>query len=379
MDPLLNIIAVTIFGFNALELGLFNSLWTIAYIPVSRIVNKLVNKGYFRRALSYSTITLTLLIVLSIISLTHRVKQILYTIYMLHAVTYALSRTSIYTSLLEYYDSSRWSIATYRFMLTVFFIESLLLITISFIGYSVFIDYMHLFLIIVLLVSFKSVFSIPQPELLIERIIFSIEKRLGNILYSTKTILTPLNPYTSREFDRDLLRYKAISLTTIYLSITSLRVSNEYVFTPLPLILRGIGFNAESVILVYGLSKLACFIILLITPVNSLGLTYLSILSRLAVIAYFSISFNTSIATIVLLLTLTYLSHVFTDTALYSLFNEVTYGYKTGTYMAIAEIASLTGSLSSGVILSSFGFGTLFSINVLLLIMLLILVVKVRV
>ena len=355
LDLVFNLIGLKIYGFTVVELGVFNAVWTLTYIFSARVANRLADKGLFKKmqTVSFTTLVFSSIVLFSALN-THNLI-LFYTAYCLHAVTVSYARISTFTSILEYFDSSKWKSVNRGFIKRILVIEGLVLLTLAFTGFKTLVSNIYYFLAILVISSLLAVKAIPQPTLMIERIMFSIEKNLMRMLTPIRATLS-LGYQTIDLPDklgvlRDAFIGGKIGVYAILACLIGLRISNEYMLTPLPYHMMASNYGVESILIVYGSAKLLAPILLGFTPstvTNKGSLLTASTARLLASIAlYYSIN---SLASTILFLSIIFLVNAVLDAILYSLYIEATHGYKTGYYMLVNELTGFTGSLTSGLI-----------------------------
>ncbi len=361
LDLLYNLIGIKLFNFNYINLGLFNTLWTIVYVISIRFTNIFVDRGVFRKIVSVS-ILFNILMTISILQSVYTGNVVLYYLsYCIYAIVISQTRLPIYTSILEYYDSDKWSIVNKTLLYKTIIFEGIFLVTYSHIDINRIIENLYMFLIIIISLGFITVYAIPQPIFPIERIVYKIEKSISRMLTPTRSsFIVSFQPmYLPDKFSiySDLLSKSFINKKEVLTILFFLKISNELLFTPLPLILLSkIGVSLTNILQVYGLAKLMTFTLMIALnpkPLNPISIT-LAILMR-AFSAIILLTFVNNIYMITALITLIFYSNAVLDACLYNLYLETSSGYRTGDYSIISELACLTGSISSGFIITYTG------------------------
>ncbi|OYT39205.1 MAG: hypothetical protein B6U89_04495 [Desulfurococcales archaeon ex4484_58] len=371
LDLLFNLTALKIFNFSIIELGFFNGLWILTYICFVRIAGKFVDQGLFKKSLAISVFSIVSSMIIYIYAVDSLFKFILYASYMIHAVAVSFTRLAASTSILEYYESSKWDIASKNFTYLVLFSESILLIMFSMNGFQDTVYNSQLLLIPLIITGILSIKYIPQPTLMIERTLFSIEKNLSKMLIPVHASLSlgyqSINTPSKLQIINRIFNSAIIKPSTILVCLIALRISNEYVLTPLPYHMFNVAlYTPDQVLFIYGFAKLLSSFLILFLSINiiSRGSRVSAIIARLisAFIIYLYIN-NTAL--VIPLLALILYANALLDSVFYTLYIESTHGYRTEKYSLVNEVSGFTGSLTSGVIYLYTG-----TTNILILILL---------
>lgn len=362
LDLLYNLIGIRLFNFNYIDLGLFNATWTLIYILSTRFTNVFVDKGFFRKTISISIFFNIVMTILLLNSINTRNIHLYYLSYCLYAVIVSETRIPIYTSILEYYDSDKWSTINKSLIFRIIVFEGLFLITYSNIDYTSLISNLDKIFVIIITLNVISVFVIPQPLLLIERIVYRIEKGINKMLSPVRSSLVisfqPIYLPDKTSIYRDLFSKSFVNKKELLIALFGLKISNEFLFTPLPLILmKNNNLNPVSILQIYGFAKILTFIFILVLKIESLnpGLISLAMSLRTASTILLFILLNNTML-IPILITLIFYSNALLDSILYNLYLETSSGYRTGDYTIVSEVACLTGSLASGYLFIFTGF-----------------------
>jgi len=358
LDALANVLAVALFNFSVVELGVLNAVWTLVYILPVRVAGFMADRGLFKKMSFVSAFTTASSTALLALSITIRAKPLFYTAYTLHAIAYAFGLVSVNSCILEVYDSSLWKRATRRLATRVLLLEALIYLLASRAGLEWFTGNA---LVLVLTISAASVLyaiSMPQPKLLIERTLYKLEKSFAKLLSSTPLSLywIPLNPVEKTWILEKRFREGGVTATAALACLAVFRFSNEILFTPLPAVLYSQGLGFQSLLLVYGFARLLATVFVNLTPSNpaTKGVVYTALLTRvLAATLLYSITVPASITPVPLSALIA--ANAALGIAIYSLYVEATYGYRTGTYMLVNELAGFAGSLLSGYMIRSAG------------------------
>ncbi len=356
-DLLFNLIGLKVFGFTVIEISVFNTFWTFTYALGAKFSNDLVDRGLFKKSSILSVVSMFLSITLLIPALNHVDRILLYTAYLFHGIALSSTRTTVFASLLEKYESSRWSIVNRRLLQLSLLIEGFLLIIISWYGFGQVFRNIYVIALFIILTGLFAIKYTPNPTLLVERPLFSIEKNLGKIFSATDALLSisyaPLHVPSRIDLVRNYTGLESIKPSTIYYSLLGLRIANKYVLITLPyhmIYSTGIGF--DNVIGIYGYARIFASLLMYMF-INIDLLSRGSIASTLTIRLLSTIllyMFITNYYVSVTMLTLVFLSYALLDTILYNLYIEATYGYGTGHYVLVNEIGNLTGTLSSGLV-----------------------------
>lgn len=360
-DLLFNTIAINMFNFNYVDLGVFNALWTFIYILSTRFTNQLVDKGFFKKTIALSilfNISMSIVLMQSIVS---KNLLLLYVSFSLYAVVVSETRLPIYTSILEYYDNSKWSSVNKALISRTVVFEGLLLLVYSHIGFKLVIENIYLLIIIVLILNILAVFSIPQPILLIERVVFRIVKNINKMLTPARSSLIisfqPIHLMDKSNIYSDLLTKSFVEKRSILIALFGLKISNELLFTSLPLILiRNMSLSVDSILQIYSFAKLLAFILLIAISLNPINPSSMitALFLRLASTTLLFIG-GLGVSLIPILISLVFYNNALLDSALYNLYLETSSGYRTSDYTITSEIACFTGSLISGYLVTHIG------------------------
>jgi len=359
LDIIMNLTGLSIYRFTVVELGVFNAVWTITYIFSVRIATRIADRGEFKKNLALSLALILVSLSTLYYSLASHNKVLLYIAYSAHAVAASSLRVSVFTSILENYESYKWSRVNRRLVQTTLLIEGLVLALLSQIGFKAVVSGIAYLSAITVVLAVLSLVSIPQPTLLIERILYRIEHSLSRMLLPARAALAA-DYYSIGVPDKQRIagfREKVASVGLVLICLVGLRISNEYVLTPLPYhMMNSVGLGIETIMWIYGLAKLVTALLLSSvfagTPSKGyFGLALaIRLLSSMALYTFFDQAFLP-----VLLLALTLYSNTLVDIALYNLYIEVTYGYGAGYYSLVNEFSGFMGSLTSGLIYLFFG------------------------
>ncbi|MEL9908650.1 MAG: hypothetical protein QXP97_01825 [Desulfurococcus sp.] len=353
MDLLVNLVAVKYFNFNAVELGLLNALWTLVFIPVVKIMDRLADAGKVRLLWYIGSSSMALLQALMYFSMILYSKQLIYVTYMVHTLVFASTRLAVNTYIFETRDSDSWNKASIMVSRLRLLSESVIIVSLALVGFSTIVTsgYMYLAILFTLL-HFSGLLVIHEPRLKIERVLYRLESMLGKIFIPVKGLLTlsylEINgsiPLSTRIYASAL-----VPSGLIFLALVGFRLGNEYLWTPLPYYLTQVlRLGINDVLMVYGLGRLTAFA-LYIAIRSSLVFKKSSfaagILVRLLVLMIL-VNVKSSIL-IGFLLGLIYLANDIIDSNLFLAFAKNRGGYGVGLYSLIGETISLIGSASSG-------------------------------
>jgi len=358
LDALANVLAVAVFNFSVVELGVFNAVWTLAYILPVRAAGFMADRGLFKKMSAVSAFATASSTALLALSITARSRPLLYTACTVHAVAYAFGVVSVNSCVLEVYDSNLWKAATRRLVTRVLLSEALIYLLASRAGLEWFTGNALAFALIAAIVSVLYAVSMPQPKLLIERTLYKLEKSFAKLLSSTPLSLywIPLNPVEKTWILDKWFRRGGVTATAALACLAVFRFSNEVLFTPLPAVLYSQGFSFQSLLLVYGFAKMLATLLVNLTPSNpaTKGVVATALLTRvLAAALLYSTAIPASFTPVPLSALIA--ANAALSIAIYSLYVEATYGYRTGTYMLVNELAGFTGSLLSGYMISGMG------------------------
>ncbi|MCX8199351.1 MAG: hypothetical protein N3E36_04890 [Sulfolobales archaeon] len=361
IELILNLFTVVVLGANAIVIGLLNAIWTLVYIPSAYLASKLSDKGSVKKLLMSSVILITssIAVLAKASSITHISIG-----FVTHSASIATARLAIMTALLEANDRSKWSSVNKRYVQLVALIEGALLLAISGIGFKALLDKLTLLAFITSLLGVATLLTAPKTLLPIERTLTKLEKTLHRILLPARAITalgyqslyTPTGYYV---FQRIWSMGAEVSLAPIALSLASLRISNEYLFTPLPyFLLRVLNLGIDGALAIYGSAKVIASTALSAIPIEFSGKSRAVLIASLAIRAASAtmlLCLGPSPTLLSTSITLIYLTNVFIDMAIYIAFVNATAGYRTAMYTVLSEVASLIGATTSGYILASIG------------------------
>ncbi len=376
IELVLNLFAVVVLGASAITIGLLNAVWTLAYIPSVYVASKLSNKGFIKELLTSSVVLITSSIIISA-----KASSIAYLSmgFVAHSASLATARLAIMTALLEANDSSKWGSVNKRYVQLIALIEGALLLAISSIGFKALLNKLMLLAFIASLLGVTTLATAPKTLLPIERTLARLEKTLHRILLPARAITalgyqslyTPTGYYI---FQRIWSMEAEVSLAPIALSLVSLRISNEYLFTPLPyFLLRVLNLGIDGALAIYGSAKVIASTALSAVPTDPSGRSKAVLVALLAIRAASAtalLCLGPSSVMLSISITLIYLTNVFIDMAIYIAFVNATAGYRTAMYTVLSEVASLAGATTSGYIFAFTGpLGVLTAILLLTVVM----------
>ncbi|ACL10898.1 Putative uncharacterized protein [Desulfurococcus amylolyticus 1221n] len=355
MDLLINLIAVKYFNFSVVELGLLNALWTIVFIPVVRIMDRLADAGRVRLLWYIGSSSMALLQALMYFSLIFHSKQLIYVTYMIHTLVFASTRLAVNTYIFETRDSGSWSKASIMISRLRLLSESVIILSLALVGFSTIVTSGYIYLAVLFtLLHFSGLLVIYEPRLKIERVLYRLESMLGMIFIPVKGLLTLsyLEINSSIPLSTRIYASALVPSGLILLALVGFRLSNEYLWTPLPYYLTQVlELGINDVLMVYGLGRLIAFSLYIAVRSNLVfkkGSFAIGILVRLLVLMILNNIRNSVL--IGFLLGLIYLANDIIDSNLFLAFAKNRGGYGVGLYSLIGEIISLVGSASSGYI-----------------------------
>jgi len=359
MDLLVNLAAVRYFGFNVVELGVLNALWTVVFIPFVRLIDRLADAGRVNTMWRIGSVSMLLLQALMSSSIMLNEKPLIYAAYGLHAVVFASTRLAVSTYIFETRSSSEWnesSIVVSRFRLLF---ESLTIILIASIGFhTVLSSYIYVAVLLVL-IHLASSLVIREPSLKLERILYRLESGLNRVFIPVKGLLSLsyLEIGGSTSLPVRIYASTGVSTGLIIIGLIGFRLGNEYLWTPLPYYLsRGLGLGINSILMVYGLGRAVAFLLYSVVRSEIVFKPRSFILGVVGRITILLALMNTSNYLFFgFLLGFIYLANDVIDSNLFLSFAKSRGGYGSGLYSLIGEAVSLIGTSTSGYIYSAAG------------------------
>jgi len=359
MDLLVNLAAVRYFGFNVVELGILNALWTVVFIPFVRLIDRLADAGRVNTMWRIGSVSMLLLQALMSSSIMLNEKPLIYAAYGLHAVVSASTRLAVSTYIFETRSSSEWNeslIVVSRFRLLF---ESLTIILIASIGFhTVLSSYIYVAVLLVL-IHLASSLVIREPSLKLERILYRLESGLDRVFIPVKGLLSLsyLEIGGSASLPVRIYASTGVSTGLIIIGLIGFRLGNEYLWTPLPYYLsRGLGLGMNSILMVYGLGRAVAFLLYSVVRseiVFKPSSFILGVVGRVTILLalmnignYLFFGF---------LLGFIYLANDVIDSNLFLSFAKSRGGYGSGLYSLIGEAVSLIGTSTSGYIYNAAG------------------------
>ncbi|ADV64912.1 hypothetical protein [Desulfurococcus mucosus] len=359
MDLLVNLVAVKYFGFNAVELGILNAAWTLVFIPVVRVADKLSDAGRVGLLWRLGSFSMILLQALMCLSMWFDEKPLIYVAYMVHAVLLASTRLAVNTYIFETRSSGEWNNTAVTVSRLRLLFESAILALLAYIGFSSVLSHYIYIAALFTLAHLLGILVIHEPALKIERILYRLESTLSRAFIPVKGLLTLsyLEIGGSTPLPTRIYAAAAASTGVVVTALIGFRLGNEYLWTPLPYYLTyTLGMGVSSVLLVYGIGRAVAFALYSMIKsdaVFSRGFFALSMMVRLtALLALINVR---ETALIGLLLGAIYLANDIIDSNLFLIFAKSRSGYGVGLYSLIGEAVSLVGSATSGYVFTSLG------------------------
>lgn len=357
MDLVTNIFGVIVAGMGPVELGIMNALWTVAFIFAIRVANKLADKGEIRAQLIIALSSFILMNIFMLVFLYLKDPWILIYTYMVHALVFSFARTGISSYIHENYNSYEWNKILSRRIKFTMLIEAIYFAIISLIGINVLIKSYIFFSLFNTLLFFTLLLSIREPVLKIERLMYSLEGKLSDILARLNYFLMLSSIQVEGLIPRSFRLYnlRTIGMGLIITSLLAFRISNEYLLTPFPFYLnRVLHISPDNMVLIYGAGRLIAALFLFILSTHVSPIIYLSSLA-IRILAIFLFLIKRDLVVIGLALGLIYFTNNSIDLAMYLTYVRKTGGYGIGMYLLLGEIGSLIGTLTSGLIFNGIG------------------------
>lgn len=362
LDLLVNIVAVKILKFNLQEVALLNALWTLVILFSSRHTEVMSQRGYSKGLVFIGFLLLSKSLVMTYLSIIYTSRVFLYVSYMLHAIAFIYCRVGVQTGIVESYFSNVWSSINRRVSVATILLDGLFLVLLSALWIRVFtLTYSIILLILCILTGLLVYLIIPQPILRLTKLVEKIERdvAVGLIPIDNLLILSSLDSYTNTTWlkARSLYRRANSGVSLVIFSLVLFKISSEYLFTPLPYILINImNLKTESVLLLYGLSKILASTLLAIIPVSKTSRTALGIAIVVRVFSIYTLLVLKPPSQLLsVLLSLIYVCGVTIDISMYTAYLKLTSGEKLTAYTVLGEIASFIGALTSSQALRTLG------------------------
>ncbi|MEM1619992.1 MAG: hypothetical protein QXU52_04505 [Fervidicoccaceae archaeon] len=363
-DVLFNLIAVDSYEVTAIELGLLNAAWTLAFVVSVRTVGRVADLGSPRSAMLVSAMTFNSSLALLFLS---RSLTGLAAAYCLHAVAASLVRPSVTSALTEVDLGPSWASSVKRFLSLAILLEGACLLLISRI-LSTNVEALTLcgpLALAALLIDSLAILLFPEVVIPLQRKVYSIERSLRSLESRAKFVellslfsSSPSSPFPDRLRKASRMLARGASLRSVLIGLVALRLSSELALTPLPYVLLGPArLEANEVALIYGCAKLAASLLMLIFPVISAGSLSLLAIARASAFSLLLLygAREGDVLALSLALAAIYMLNGLADAALYASFLDNTSGYRSGLYVIVAESTNFLGSLASGYVFNEVG------------------------
>jgi len=367
LDLLINVVAVRIIGMSIIEISLLNFAWTIAFVFFVRIANQLGDQGIARLQIIIGFVSVLGSEVCLMLVLKNGGIWLLYTSYVVHAVAYSFTRIGINAYVLESFGSNEWSLVFKKLSRNTLLLDATLLITISRLTIELFLQAFHFFISVTLLIYLFGVLRIREPLFKIERVLNRIERNISRVITSVHGYLnlTSFENFNGSFITRYNMFYSSvIPLKLTIIGLLGFRISNEFLFTPLPYhFVKTLKFDLNQVFQIYGIGKIIAFLLysLLQGGITRRNAFLASIPLRVFTVYVILVSGLDQLI-IAVNLGLLYFANSIIDSNLYLQYVESTGGYGTGTYSLVSEASSLLGVLTSGFIYSTHGLTVLLAL-----------------
>lgn len=364
IDVVINIIAARIIGLNIVEIGIMNAIWVGTYLISSRASDTILQRASARKLYVIGALVLSLSNLLLMLSLNYRSKQLVLYSYALHGIAAAALPISINTYIFEAYPSTRWQAILLKRNILGLFCEGLIFMGAAAVTMAALINNYAAFTAIATAITLLVALVLREPSLRIERTIFRIETLLDRLTVPAKGLcyLSFLSPYEVSALGSKLAVHW-VSVPLILISNIAFRFGNEYLFTPLPYYLSvTAGFRLDEVLYIYGVARITSSALLSLIGASTYGpkLYALSIATRL--LALLAVLQTRDTLALGALVGLIFVSNIIIDLNVYWLYVEARGGYMLGAYSFTGGLAIFAGSLTSGFLYATYGFGGLLMI-----------------
>lgn len=368
IDVVINIIAARVIGLNIIEIGIMNAIWVGTYLASARVSDVLLRRLSMRKWYVAGVLILALSNILLLLSLSLGSKPFVFYSYALHGVAAAAIPLSINTYIFEAYPSARWQAILLKRNILGLLSEGLIYMGAAAITMAALIHNYLSFTVIVAMAMLSAALILKEPSLKIERTLFRIERLLDKLSAPAKGLyyLSFLSPYEVSALGSRLALHSA-SVLLIIISNMAFRFGNEYLFTPLPYYLSvTAGFGLDEVLHVYGVARVTSSVLLSLMGASVYGhrLYAFSIAARL--LALLAILQTRDILALGILVGLIFVCNITIDLNVYWLYIEARGGYMLGAYSFMGGLAIFAGSLTSGFLYVTYGFGGLMMIVILI-------------
>ncbi len=334
------------------DYGIIGGLWSAVFIATSELLGRLADRGSYRGLSEVSLIFLAM--AAAAFALSRNNVAVLAAAYMFHAVAVSTANLGFSAGLFEMSPDSEWESKSYGQRLGLFGLRGLGLLIISLA--LPFISAFGLVEAVVIaggLVGLAFVIALPREWPLFER-------RLHGIL----TSLTYVSAYRRAVEYFAYGKYGLLSEVptslrrghaTLSLPLSALFTTfvGDYYVTALPLVLRDINIGLREYAIAFGVAGLsaAAGLAILGSMGENKAVTSVGIIARGAW-AILAIRFISSIAGIVMYISVLVLLFSLLDVSLYKMYIKASGGYGVHQYMVLREMGSLIGSIAGGVALS---------------------------
>ncbi len=356
MDLLVDLIAINYYGVDAVTLGMLSSLWVFVYVVVSRVASRVAeNRG--SRYLVLASLGTTEVFIYTLLVL--KGLHYLFISQAMHSSSVALVRSAVSNSILDNVESEEWNAANKRYFQASLLLEGVIMYLTSWITmYRLVTDLVPWLFVVPGVIAIPLFLLTPRSRFAFSRSLYKTERSINTSLESVSVLNSfgyePLYiPAKARLFSRIWRSRASLTLSDVLVSTSAFRLGNSYIFTPLTFVfLRVLGINNESILIVYGFSKLLAALTLIALP-GEFGrkLTLVALLLRLLAASLIMSALLTHNYELILALTLIYLANIVIDTRLYSMYIDASLASNPATYSIVSEASNFAGALTSGYIL----------------------------
>ncbi|MEZ0290381.1 MAG: MFS transporter [Sulfolobales archaeon] len=343
-------------GVDAKTLGLIGMLWSLVYIVVSLVSNKLGDRGLVGVLAVISSLAFISLI--SILLTFSRIYLFLVLGYMLHSIATATARVSNTVSINESYYFEEWSRAITMSQVIQRFVYAIILLVLVFGSVNILfvagiIPYILISFILPLAHEFRG----------FERRYSSIVSKLETLNHVSRFTVVTLDSNTRISYDLFNNRFNhSISKSRLLLSIFLSATAIETLMFPIPAFMKSF-LTLRDILLIYVILGLANGFALLLTRDYSGNKHIASLFRVIAIIILFlSLTLPRDISTIALLGVGFALNSVFNNMfviEITKIYNSISYGYGSGVLIAFLELGALAGDIFLWLYLGGVGYSVI--------------------
>ncbi len=349
LDPILFVFIGYNLEVSGAYMGLLSAIWSIAYVLISKALNRVADEGYNKFLLLFAFGSLGIAY-LCFRSLNHITALLSYT---MHAVSVASMNLAISVTMLENIDSDLWQTSSILQRCLSSLARGVVLIVMSFEG----VLSIHNLFWISLTLAVISLILTPSISLTLARKIYRLSRsldELGMYIKASSSILFLDKPNLVQHiFTYSWDKWNTIPPYKILISTTMTTALGDYVFTVLPIILRNY-IVLSNMWMAYGIAAVLSAITIAIlkdlsTNRRGFAIPLIAIRTCVLILGLSVIKDLVSLTTYIVLSSLLYM---LIDITLYNMFIEVSAGFSTANYFISREMGSILGSLIGGIMIA---------------------------